>query len=321
MKMEKKDLGILKDVPLRNIFKRESEEFTPWLNDNITELNRILGIEIIDTQMEVSVGKFSLDILGTIAGSDKKVIIENQIEPTDHNHLGQLLTYASGINASIVIWVAKEFTEEHVSALEWLNTNMKEDVSFFGIALKAIQIDNSKPALNFDVIIKPNEWDRTLKSVKISSDTNIHYLNFYKELVENYNKINSNWKRKNPQPQNWLQFGAGKGGFYFGWSFGYSGSTKIFRTELYIDTGDEVANKDYFDRLISNKDKIESELGYSLKWERLDNRRACRTVLLKEINYTINNISTEEKRNLLDWATKSMLTFSKVFSKYIGELK
>ena len=319
--MEKKDLGVIKDISLRNIFKREAEEFTPWLNEHVSELNKILGIEIIDTQTEVPVGKFSLDILGTLAGSDKKVIIENQIEVTDHTHLGQLLTYASGIGAGIIIWVAKEFTEEHISALEWLNANMKDEVSFFGIAIRAIQIDDSKPALNFDIIVKPNEWDRTLKSVKTSSDTNVHYLNFYTELVDHYARVNPNWKRKDAQPQNWLQFGAGKGGFYFGWSFGYSGSTKIFRTELYIDAGDEVTNKDYFDILMAQKIKIEAEIGHPIKWERLDNRRACRIVLQKDIDYTINNISAQERNNLLEWAVKSMTSFSQVFSKYIKDLK
>ncbi|MEK9185598.1 MAG: DUF4268 domain-containing protein, partial [Patescibacteria group bacterium] len=158
----KKNLGKIKQVDLRGVFQNEAADFTPWLENNIDELSEIIGIEMIDVKREEGIGKFSCDLIGTEANSEDKVIIENQLEQTNHDHLGKIITYASGVGAKYVVWIAKKIREEHQKALEWLNDNTS-DISFFGVEISAITIDESKPALSFKLVIEPNTWSKEVK--------------------------------------------------------------------------------------------------------------------------------------------------------------
>ena len=205
-------LGKIKKVDLRNIWKKEDKEFTPWLKENIDLLSEKLGIEIIDTQTEEKIGDFKLDIIGKDVNTNKFIAVENQLESTDHNHLGQLITYSAGINAGIIIWIAKELREEHKRALEWLNENSISEISFFGVEVHAISIDNSNPAVDFRVIVKPNDWERNIKSSTTRTDTKISYVDFYSKLVNFYSEINPKFRKVKAQPQSWLNFSAGRGG-------------------------------------------------------------------------------------------------------------
>lgn len=156
----KKPLGKLQRVDLREVWDNESRSFTPWLAlpENISLLGESIGLELEVQAQERSIGPFRADIVCKDLGTDKTVLIENQIEMTDHNHLGQLLTYAAGLDAAVVVWIAKEFAAEHRAALDWMNERMAGNAHFFGVEVEVLKIGNSDPAPRFNVVCRPNDW-------------------------------------------------------------------------------------------------------------------------------------------------------------------
>lgn len=134
------EIGKLKEVELRNLWKHEQYDFSTWLseNTNIEMLNDILGLTLTDVSKEVYVGSYRCDLVATDESSGIKVIIENQLEASDHEHLGKIITYASGLSANVIVWIVRQAKEEHKSAIEWLNNNTNSDINFFLIELHVI---------------------------------------------------------------------------------------------------------------------------------------------------------------------------------------
>ncbi len=160
-------LGKLKEVEVRELWKGEATDFTPWLakEDNIALLNDAIGIDLEVIKQEKDVGPYRADILCKDTIADHYVLIENQLERTDHTHLGQLLTYAAGLDAVSIIWISKTFTEEHRAALDWLNRITEEGINFFGIEITAYRIGESLPAPKFNIVSKPNDWVKHVKKI------------------------------------------------------------------------------------------------------------------------------------------------------------
>jgi len=316
--MIKQKLGKIKQVDLKDVFEKEDKDFTPWLNENLNILGEKLNIDIIDSNVEENVGNFSCDIIARDSDSNKIIIIENQFGTTDHDHLGKILTYAAGKQAGIIIWIAENFREEHKKALEWLNENVDPErgPSFFGIEIKLIKIEDSPPAPDFRIVVKPNDWERMIKISSPMSETAKKYLEFYSKLVDEYKKINPRWRKVKPQPQSWLSFGAGKSGLSFVWAFK---SNNRFAIELYIDTGDKNENERIFEELEKHKDKIENEIK-GLIWERMEEKRACRIAIYKNIKGNIKYLSEEDYPEIIEWASKTMKEFSNVLSRYIKKV-
>lgn len=157
-------LGTLEEVKdLREVWPHEAHDFTPWLAKNIGVLGETVGIDISIEETESSVGDFNVDIFASDADTGRKIIIENQLEDTDHNHLGKLITYASGKEADLVIWVVKRARSEHRAAVEWLNNHTDEDVGFFLCEIKVYKIGNSESAPKFEIIEQPNDWIKEMK--------------------------------------------------------------------------------------------------------------------------------------------------------------
>ena len=158
----KTPLGKLERIPLRKAWAHEAGEFTPWLAqpDNLNLLAEALGLDELEpVGTEHPVGDFKVDILCTDNGG--KVIIENQLEKTNHTHLGQILTYAAGVGARKVIWVAESFRTEHVAALEFLNQHTTDELDFFAVEIELWRIGDSPMAPSFNVVVKPNDWAKT----------------------------------------------------------------------------------------------------------------------------------------------------------------
>ena len=165
------DFARLSDTELRNIWPDEARDFTPWLFENIHRLSEALGLELEATGMEVAVEQYSADIVATEARSGFLVLIENQLNPSDHSHLGQIMTYLAGLDVNSVIWIAKEFHEAHRSAVRWINENTSGDFAFFAVRLRVVQIDESRPAPIFEVVEQPDEWKRTFDKTTKKGDS------------------------------------------------------------------------------------------------------------------------------------------------------
>jgi hypothetical protein len=303
--------GELKRLDLRTIWQNEARHFTPWLADNIEDLGEALGMEIELAEREATVGDFSLDLLAKDLGTSRTVIIENQLSATDHDHLGKLLTYAAGFDASAVIWIAETIRDEHRQTLEWLNQRTDTETQFFGVVIEVLQIDESKPAFNFKPVVFPNEWQKTKRrsSEKTLSPKAEAYREYFQQLIDELREKHRFTGARVGQPQSWYSFASGFAGVMYGACFSQG---KRVRVEFYIDQGDQDKNKELFDWLAEDKEAIEEEYGEQFEWERLDDRRASRIAV-----YRSGSIDDDEQTlaELRSWQIERLLNLKKVFSR------
>ena len=260
--MKKFDLKRIEKVEIRNIWEHEGAEFTPWLakEENIELLGSAIGIDLVVEAQEKDVGPFRADILCKDEGTGNWVLIENQLEKTDHKHLGQLLTYATGLNAVTIIWVAAKFNEEHRATLDWLNKITGEEYNFFGIQIEVLKIGESM-APKFDIVSKPNNWSKKVSTAaqKIDtenlSETKIKQLAFWEKLILKIKeKDESPLTIRKPRPQHWHTFASGVSGI--GVHAVVNARENRLVAELYI-----VDDKSIFDSLEKDKDSIEKDFG------------------------------------------------------------
>ena len=172
-----RDLGAIKNTNLRETWKSEDDHFTPWLSENLTLLNKVLDMNLEFVNSHKKVGRYECDLLCRNINDHSFVVIENQLDGFDHDHLGKALVYTAGLNARTVIWIAENFTNEHQKTLNWLNESTHDYFQFFGVKLEVIQVDDSLYAPKFNIIIKPNNWEPPL----IISDNYWSDFNFYLE--------------------------------------------------------------------------------------------------------------------------------------------
>lgn len=311
------DFGELKTLNPRVAWPNEARDFTPWLAANITKLGDALDMQLEVTAVEADVGDFSLDILARDLNRDRPVVIESQFGPTNHPHLGQLLTYAAGLDATAVIWVAEEIREEHREALDWLNRRTDAETHFFAVVVEVIQIDNSRPAFRFKPVVFPNEWQQTVRdsAEHQASPRGESYRRYFQVLIDELRDKHRFTGARVGQAQNWYSFGSGVNGFYYGTSFAQGGR---IRAEIYVDLGEPDWNKATFDALLAQRDAIEREFGERLEWERLDNKRASRIALYRE-----GTIDDHEERlaEIRSWAIDQLLKFKRVFGPRLAEVR
>lgn len=311
-------LGRLTRVDLREIWASEASDFTPWLarEDNLEILGDTLGIDLELEAQEKSVGPFRADILCKDMGTDAWVLVENQLERTDHGHLGQLLTYASGLSAVTIVWIAARFTEEHRSTLDWLNKITDESFRFFGLEVELWRIGDSPAAPKFNVVSKPNDWSRSVAQAARAideselSETRVvqraYWSAFHQALDEASGPVSGNRKA---QPQSWMSYSIGRSSFNLG--VGMIRLKKQVRAELYIKT-DEA--KTFFYLLRDQKGAIEQELDYSLEWEELPARRDCRIAVY------LNNADPEDEKDWPrqhDWLAAKLNDLHRVFANRV----
>ena len=268
------NLGTLKSIPLRDVWKNEASEFTPWLSDNIGALGEAGGLELEFERREAPVGDFSLDILATEVGTNRRVVIENQFGATDHDHLGKLLTYAAGYDADVVIWITEALRDEHRQAMEWLNRRTGSETGFFGVVVQVLQIDDSRLAYQFEVVVRPSEWRKsTIASVQAVSGRQLKYKEYFQRVIDKLREEHSFTRARIAGPQNWISFSSGVTGIWPGASFAQG---KRARVEVYIDRSNYDENKRIFDTLKNRAKELEAAFGAPLAWERLEDRRASR---------------------------------------------
>lgn len=304
-------LGTLKRIDLREYWKHEALDFTKWLSEpeNIALLSDEVGIGIEVTQTEANVGRFNVDILAQEENTARKIIIENQLDTTDHSHLGQLITYAAGLEAQYIIWIVREVREEHRQALDWLNEHTDEDISFFLVAIELWQIGESDPAPKFSIISRPNEWK---KSVRTSAqdgdltDTKTKQLEFWQQLKEFASDKYPELRLRTPRPQHWYDVSIGRSDCHV--AFITDSRENQVRCELYIPD-----SKDLFKSFLASKVQIEKELDLSepLEWQELPGKKASRIRALHGFIFD----DTATWNEAFQWLSETALKFKKVFPK------
>ncbi len=307
------NIGKLKEVDIRSLWKHEQYDFSEWLSheENIEELNNILGLTLTDVSKEVYVGSYRCDLVAVDESTGIKVIIENQLESSNHDHLGKIITYASGLDAQVVVWIVTHAKEEHRSAIEWLNNNTNSNINFFLIELHAYKIGDSLPAPYFEVIEKPNDFIKnTNKTKNTSGELNksqserLIFWNRFNELLEEKGKP---FNMRKATTDHWYDVAIGSSSSHI--SIELINKEKHIRVGLYMTD-----DKEYFDKLFENKDKIESELGIKLEWQRECSGNVSR------VKCKIPGLDYDDHSNYDDLINKSIdiaAKMQKTFKRYL----
>lgn len=322
------DLGTIERVSLRTVWPHEEHNFSRWLAENLDKLGEALGLDLEFREREAPVGPFSLDVLAHDRGSDRPVIIENQLEATNHTHLGQLLTYAAGYDPYAVVWLTREFQDEHRQALDWLNQRTGEDTAFFGVVVEAWKIDNSRPAPHFRLVAMPNDWQKRMASAqrdrraRASAESTARRRQFFDELDSRLLEESGLTPGGNHPRWRWQRFrpdSPWRDRIYYGAS---DESLNLFPgkvwVQLYINSDDKTQNEAIFDKLAEQKELIESELAGPLEWLRQDNRLASRILTVREGSLDEDN--PERLRELQEWVEAQLVAFKRVFEPHLAEL-
>ena len=304
-------IGKLYQVNLREYWKHEALDFTNWLSkeENLNLLSEEIGIDIVLKETEASVGRFNVDILAVENNSDRLIVIENQLEQTDHDHLGKIITYASGFNAEIIIWIVKDIREEHQQAIDWLNEHTDENINFFIVKMELWKIDNSAPAPKFNIISKPNNWAKALKNTssktKRESELSMKQLDFWTEFITYLKSNQSTLKTRKANPQHWYDISCGNSKAYL--SLTIDSQNKSIATGLYIPD-----NKELYFYLEAKKAEIELELGFQMEWLPLQNKKASRVYFKQENIDIFNPIKRVE---YYEWLKVNSEKIQKIFFK------
>ena len=313
--MSTSDLGRLIHVDLRSYWQREDTHFTPWLSqeDNISLLGDTIDMDLEVIEQEASVGPFRADILCRNAADNTMVLIENQLERTDHGHLGQLLTYAAGLDAVTLVWIVERFAEEHRATLDWLNHITDEEFHFFGLEIELWQIGSSIPAPKFNIVVKPNDWSKTVKEVSQGrkpvtpgQQAQVDYWTSFGEFVRAHS---TSVRPPKPYPSNWMGYGVGRSGVTL---------ILVFNQDV-VAVNIETNNRDHpgwFHLLHEQRESIEDQLGFELHWnERADLKFSCIAIRMH-----VDGQDRKEWPRIHAWMLDRAENFRRVFPPIVKAL-
>ncbi len=308
-------LGRLQKIDLRKAWKHEALDFTNWLagEENLSLLSDEIGIGLRLIKTEANVGKFNVDILAEEENTGRRVVVENQLEMTDHSHLGQIITYASGYDAEIIIWIVKDVRDEHKQAIDWLNEHTDEKINFFAIKMELWQIGESPFAPKFHIISQPNNWAKVIKTTSNQSsltDMKVLQLDFWNKFKEFAQLKDSKLRLRKPYPQHWYDISLGSSEAHI--ALTVNSQSNQMACEVYISD-----SKDIFFGLLAKKENIEKELGMKLEWMELEGKKASRIKV--SIDADINEI--DYWNNYFEWLNATAISFQKVFSKSISSTR
>ncbi len=299
------NIGKLEKVELRDLWKHEERDFSAWLaqDENLAMLSDVIGVDISLIERESHVGGYSVDLYAEVVGTEDKVIIENQLEDTNHDHLGKIITYASGKDAKYVIWIVKRARDEHRQAIEWLNAHTDESVNFFLLEIELWRIGNSLPAPKFNVVALPNDWAREERHTTSEINERGRFCMAYWDAFITYANSVSDFARQFKLRQthacSWFDIGLGLRTCYL--------SLNVQNNKNTIDLGIYIPNnKDYFERLKTHSEEIQEILGEEAEWR--EARKACRILVTKPFN-------SDDKNNWVkafEWYVHMAPLFKKV---------
>ncbi len=310
-------LGRLEKLDLRTYWKREATDFTPWLaqEENIQLLSEIIGIELEVQSQEESVGPFNADILCKDTINDHYVLIENQLERTDHTHLGQLMTYAAGLDAVTIIWIAQKFTEEHRAALDWLNRITDDTFTFFGIEIELYKIGESNPAPMFNIVSKPNDWTKQVKkSTSTQSTTEIKRIQQeYWQGLKDYMEIKKSFvKMQNPLLQHWTNIAIGKSNFHLSASV----NSRDNSINIWLNIMGAKAKENYEKLYEISFENSLKEVSHDLVWDKMEGRKMCAVMLKASADFT----NRADWSNQFEWYKEHLEKYTKYFKPRIVKI-
>lgn len=301
-------LGKLKEITdLRTVWLHEALNFTPWVAENIEFLGDAIGLDITVEETESSVGDFNVDIYASETGTDRKIIIENQLEDTDHDHLGKLITYASGKSADVIVWIVKHAREEHKAAIEWLNNHTDDKIGFFLCEIKLFQIGDSQMAPSFTVVERPNDWAKEIKKTKAANPTQqkrLEYWQAFNDYVSKDAAFGKNFNIRKPTTDHWMNFSIGSSDCHL--SVTQIQKRNVIGVELYIND-----DKDLFKDLFLHKDDIEKVAELTFDWRELPERKASRIIVEKLVQLDNPDKWTEQFDYIIDILIKMKTAFKK----------
>lgn len=312
------ELGRLEKIAnLREVWIDEARDFTPWLaqEENLAILGDTIGIDLELEAQEQYVGPFKADILCKDTLTDKWVLIENQIEKTDHSHLGQILTYGAGLEATTIVWIAKRFSDEHRAALDWLNEITNENFNFFGLEIELWRIGNSPIAPKFNVVSKPNEWTvgrHPHPPVTITPYKQL-LLDYWNGFIEVLREHSDSIKIHEPRPVSWMSFPIGRTDAFLA-TLAFRKDKKI-GVQLYLKGSNGLA-KIHFDILHKEKESIEKSIGLELEWN--DSRKKERSIDLFKYDVDLENHDNWPEQH--QWLYEKLETFYKAFTERVKKL-
>lgn len=309
----KKNLAKLQKIDLRDVWSIEPD-FTNWLaqKENLDLLSEEIGVDIKPIKTEANVGNFKVDILAEEESSGRKIIIENQLEDTNHDHLGKIITYASGYDAEIIIWVVRDVREEHQRAIEWLNEHTDEKTGYFLIKIELWQIEGSSPAPKFDVLVSPNEWAKAIKASPAGgelSGTKLQQLDFWTKFKGSVRAKDTHIRLQTPRPQHWYDVSMGSSEAHVALTI--NSRENLLGCEIYISK-----NKELFNFLQEHREEIEKKIGEQAEW--VNAAVASRIKIKKEVS---DIFSQSEAENYFVWLYEKTVLFQKVFGKHFREFK
>lgn len=265
-------LGKLQEIDIREVWTHEQYDFSKWLSaeDNMQELGNVLNLSLSDIETEKFVGSYRCDILCRDEITGRVVLIENQLEQTNHDHLGKILTYASGLDASVVVWVVASARDEHASAIEWLNKHTDDSISFFLLEIHAYRIGNSEPAPQFKIIEQPNDFAKTVKRIaqdKSVNESQSRRLEFWTQFNDILEQRGKPFNKRKATTDHWYSVAVGSSECQI--SIDLVNKDHKIRVGLWISD-----NKERFDYMRQHKEEIEVAMGFPLFWQRLDNKKS-----------------------------------------------
>lgn len=306
-------LGKLKEVDIRSVWPHEQYDFSKWLamEENIKELSDTLNLSLTDVETEKFVGSYRCDIICKDELTGKNVLIENQLEQTNHDHLGKIITYASGLDASVIIWIVANARQEHASAIEWLNKNTTDDVAFFLVEVHAYTIGDSSPAPMFEIIEQPNDFAKATKSLARKGELNesqtrrLEFWNMFNDVIDQRGKP---FNKHKPSTDHWYTVAVGSSQCHI--------SIELVNKEHKIRVGLIINdNKEMFDDMYEHKAEIEASIGEPLNWDRLDNKKASGiSLIIKGLNFKKQDNYPE----LMNAAIDKVISLKNALTPYIG---
>ena len=311
------DIRKITRISIREEFPNEAHNFTPWLKENLHYIGEKLQLSFTDeVETEVDVGRYSCDVLAHTTDG-RRVVIENQFGHADHDHFGKILTYAAGLEADVLIWIAEDFWEPHITAINWLNRNTSEDtLSFFAIKVGLIKIDNSKPALEVSIVKQPDQWARQVKTSRISrelSGKKKKYHEFWTHFIPYFDSLKPGFKNRKPSDDSWMNTTSVKPGFSLTFTFNRG---KFPTIALIIEYGTKDDNQTYYEKLERYQSELESKFP-NITWYNNPENKSKSISIIRDKEYDFSDINREE---VMEWFSKTMQKFEKSINPILQNL-